>query len=289
MNYADNCYHFRQDSTFLYFWGVDDPKLAAIIDLDEGRHTIFGDDFTIDDIVWRGPQPSIAERASLAGVSDTAPLDTLAARLSEAVRAGRRIHFLPQDPAPTTRSSSQRLLGVSPEAANSHASVALVKAVVKQRARKGPEEVGEIEAALDVAHDMHVLAMRLARPGKYEREVAGAMTGLVEAHGLRLAFPIIFSVHGETLHNHDHGNLMRAGQMAVNDSGVESALHYASDITRTIPIGGRFTGPQRDLYQAVLRAHRRRLAAVRPGVRFMDVHLARVPEPGRGPQGDRAA
>jgi Xaa-Pro aminopeptidase len=272
MNYRDNTYHFRQDSSFLYYWGVDDPDLAAIIDADAGTQVLFGDDFTIDDIVWRGPQPSIAERAARAGVSATAPLSVLADTLSQAVRAGRRLHFLPQYRADNAH-LLERLIGIRAEAINDHASVALVKAVVKQRAYKGEEEIAEIEAALGVAREMHVLAMRLARPGTYEREIAGAIAGLVEAHGLQLAFPIIFSVHGETLHNHYHGNRMGAGQMAVNDSGVESALHYASDITRTIPIGGKFVGPQRDLYAAVLRAHKKALAAVKPGVKWMDIHL----------------
>jgi Xaa-Pro aminopeptidase len=272
MNYTDNTYHFRQDSSFLYYWGVDDPGLAAVVDVDAGTQTLFGDDFTIDDIVWRGPQPSIGDRAARAGISDTAPLAQLASRLAEAVKAGRRVHFLPQYRADNAL-LVERLLGIRAEAVNDHASVSLVKAIVNQRAYKGEEELLEIEAALEVAREMHVLAMRLARPGKHEREIAGAMAGLVESHGLQLAFPIIFSVHGETLHNHYHGNLMCAGQMAVNDSGVESALHYASDITRTIPIGGRFTGPQRDLYQAVLRAHKKALAAVKPGVKWMEIHL----------------
>jgi Xaa-Pro aminopeptidase len=272
MNYADNTYHFRQDSSFLYYWGVDDPNLAALVDVDAGTQTLFGDDFTIDDIVWRGPQPSVAERAARAGVTATAPLSALATRLGQAVRSGRRIHFLPQYRADNAQ-LLERLLGIRAEAVNEHSSVSLVKAIVKQRAYKADEEVREIEAALEVAREEHVLAMRLARPGKYEREIAGAIAGLVESHGLQLAFPIIFSVHGETLHNHDHGNRMQAGQMAVNDSGVESALHYASDITRTIPIGGRFAGPQRDLYAAVLRAHKKALAAVKPGVKWVDVHL----------------
>jgi Xaa-Pro aminopeptidase len=272
MNYTDNTYHFRQDSSFLYYWGVDDPNLAGVIDVDEGRQALFGDDFTIDDIVWRGPQPSIAERALRAGTADTAPLSTLTSTLAAAVRTGRRIHYLPQYRADNAQ-LLERLIGIRAEAINDHASVALVKAVVTQRAYKGEEEIREIESALDVAREMHVLAMRLARPGKHEREIAGAMAGLVESHGLQLAFPIIFSVHGETLHNHYHGNQMRAGQMAVNDSGVESALHYASDVTRTIPIGGTFAGPQRELYEAVLRAHKAAMAAIKPGVKWMDVHL----------------
>jgi Xaa-Pro aminopeptidase len=165
MNYTDNTYHFRQDSSFLYYWGVDDPNLAAVIDVDAGRQVLFGDDFTIDDIVWRGPQPSIAERAAGAGITQTAPLSALGSTLSEAVRRGRRIHFLPQYRADNAL-LLERLVGIRAEALNDHASVALVKAVVKQRAYKAEEEIREIEAALDVAHDMHVLAMRQARPGK---------------------------------------------------------------------------------------------------------------------------
>ena len=272
MNYTDNTYHFRQDSSFLYYWGVDDPNLAAVVDVDENTQTLFGDDFTIDDIVWRGPQPTIAERAAKAGITSTAPLSALAAKLSEAVRKGQRIHFLPQY-RHDNMMLIERLIGIRAELVNQHASVALVKAVVSQRVYKGPEEIVEIEKALEIAHDEHVLAMKIARPGMYEREVAGAIAGLVESRGVLLAFPIIFSVHGETLHNHAHGNQMCAGQMAVNDSGAESPLHYASDITRTIPIGGKFVGPQRDLYQAVLRAHKKATAAVKPGVMFRDVHL----------------
>ena len=272
MNYTDNTYHFRQDSSFLYYWGVDDPDLAAVIDLEDGSQRIYGDDFTVDDIVWRGPQPTIADRAAKAGVAATGTKNDFAAVLDAAVRQGRRIHYLPQYRHDNVLLVT-RLVGIRPGMVNAHASVAFVKAVVKQRVYKGPEEIREIETAVDLAHDMHVLAMKIARPGMYEREVAGAIAGLVESRGSVLAFPIIFSVHGETLHNHSHHNRMEAGQMAVNDSGAESALHYASDITRTIPIGGKFVGPQRDLYQAVLRAHKKALAATKPGVKWMDVHL----------------
>jgi len=272
MNYAANAYHFRQDSSFLYYWGVDDPDLVAVLDVDAGRHVIYGDDFTVDDIVWRGPQPTIAERAGRAGVTETLPLKDLPRLMSEALRAGRRIHFLPQYRADNAQ-LLERLLGIRAEAINEHASVALCRAVVSQRAIKSAEEIAEIERALEISRDMHVLAMRMAKPGMYEREVAGAMEGLVASRGVAMAFPVIFSVHGETLHNHYHGNRMEAGQMAVNDSGAESPLHYASDITRTIPIGGLFEGPQRDLYQAVHRAQKKAIAAVKPGVKFRDVHL----------------
>jgi Xaa-Pro aminopeptidase len=272
MNYRDNTYQFRQDTSFLYYWGIDDPELAAVIDVDAGTHTVYGNDFTIDDIVWRGPQPTIAQRAERVGARRTGTLDDLAKAMSDAVQQGRRIHYLPQYRADNAQLVKQ-LIGISPEATNAHASVSLVKAVVAQRAYKSAAELAEIESALDVSYEMHTLAMKIARPGMYEREVVGAMAGLVESHGRQLSFPIIFSVHGETLHNHYHGNRMVAGQMVVNDCGANSPLQYASDLTRTIPIGGKFVGPQRDLYQAVLRAHKKALAAAKPGVKWMDVHL----------------
>jgi len=195
MNYAANAYHFRQDSSFLYYWGVDDPDLVAVLDVDAGRHVIYGDDFTVDDIVWRGPQPTIAERAGRAGVTETLPLKDLPRLMSEALRAGRRIHFLPQYRADNAQ-LLERLLGIRAEAINEHASVALCRAVVSQRAIKSAEEIAEIERALEISRDMHVLAMRMAKPGMYEREVAGAMEGLVASRGVAMAFPVIFSVHG---------------------------------------------------------------------------------------------
>jgi Xaa-Pro dipeptidase len=271
-NYTDNTYAFRQDSSFLYFWGLDHHDLAAIVDVDERRATIYGDDYTVDQIVWMGPQPSIAERAAQVGVTETAPRAALQERLAQAIRQGRRVHVLPQ-----YRHDNlillERLLGIRAERANEQASVTLIKAVVAQRAIKSADELREIEAAIDTTGAMQTLAMRQARPGVYEREIAGAMEGLALSRGVQLAFPIIFSIHGETLHNHYHGNRMDAGQMAVNDCGAESPLGYAGDITRTIPIGGRFAGMQRDLYLSVLNAQKRAIDAIRPGVPFKEIHL----------------
>jgi Xaa-Pro aminopeptidase len=271
-NYADNTLPFRQDSSFLYFWGLDSPDLAATLDIDERRETIYGHDFTVDEIVWRGPQPKLADRAAAVGVSECLPREALAERVANALEARRRVHILPQYVAHNAL-LLESLLGVRAGAINQYVSVDLIKAIVRQRAKKSDEELREIERALEITADMHLLAMRRARPGVYEREVAGAMHGLVVGSGVQLAFPIIFSIHGETLHNHEHGNLMQAGQMAVNDSGAESEGHYAADITRTIPIGGRFNGVQRDLYQAVVRAQKKAIEAIRPGVAFKKIHL----------------
>jgi len=267
-NYADNTFPFRQDSSFLYFWGLDSPDLAATLDLDERRETIYGHDFTVDEIVWRGPQPKLADRAAAVGVKECLPPEALAGRVAQALAAKRRVHVLPQYAARNAQ-LVESLLGLRAGTTNDAASVDLVKAIVRQR----DEELREIERALDITAAMHLLAMHRARPGVYEREVAGAMHGLVVSSGVDLAFPIIFSIHGETLHNHEHGNRMEAGQMAVNDSGADSEGHYAADITRTIPIGGRFQGVQRELYQIVVRAQKKAIDAVRPGVPFKKIHL----------------
>ncbi len=273
MNFRDNLYPFRQDGSFLYFFGLDRADVAGVIDVDEQRETIYGDELTIDDVIWTGPQRTIAEQAALVGVTETGPVAALAETLTKAIRAGRRIHFLPPYRAEIGL-SLEFLLGIRPERAQAFTSIDLIKAVIAQRSIKSQEEIDDLTRALEITHDMHVLAMRTARPGVYEREVAGAMEGLALARGGRLSFSVIFSVHGEILHNHSHHHRMESGQLAVNDSGAETPSHYAGDITRTIPIGGTFQGVQRDLYQAVLRAQQRAIEAIRPGVRYKDIHLS---------------
>jgi Xaa-Pro aminopeptidase len=272
INYVDNVYPFRQDSAFLYFFGLDRPDLAGVYDVDAARATIYGDEFTMDDIIWRGPQPTIVSQAAAAGVTHTAPRAALQEALSRAAQQGRRIHYLPPYRG-ETRLLLERLLGLPARTVSDSVSVPLIQAVVEQRSVKTPEEIAELERAVDTTREMQLLAMRLSRPGVFEREVAGAMEGLVAARGVQLSFATIFSVHGETLHNHQHDNRMEAGQIAVNDCGAESPRHYAGDITRTIPVGGRFSGAQRDLYQAVLRAQLRAIDAIRPGVPYKTVHL----------------
>jgi Xaa-Pro dipeptidase len=272
MNYAANTYPFRQNSSFLYYFGIDLPNLAAVIDVEEGRAVLFGDDPSVDDIVWTGPQPTMAQLGERSGIEESRPASDLVPLLEEARKKGRRVHFLPPSRGETAV-ALEALLGLRRGAAALHASEELIRAVVAQRSVKAEEEVREIEAALAITREMQLLAMRTARPGRYERETAGAMHGLALSLGGALAFPIIFSVHGETLHNHHHGNLMNDGHLAVNDSGAETARHYAGDITRTFPVGGKFTERQKDIYRLVLRAQEESISAARPGVKYRDVHL----------------
>jgi len=267
MNFTDNQYLFRQDSSFLYFFGLDSPGLAAVIDVDQGTECMFGDDLTVDDIVWTGPQPSLK-----AGISETAGLDKLPEVLNKAVQQGRNIHFLPQYRAENIL-KIQQLLKIPTATIYAHVSESLIKAVVALRSIKSGQEVEQIEAALEISYEMQTLAMKMSKPGIYERQVASAMDAVVLSRGSTLSFPTIFSIHGETLHNHSYDNQMQSGDMAVNDSGAESSLHYASDITRTIPIGGKFSQKQKEIYAVVLNAQEKAIEAVKPGVEFRDIHL----------------
>lgn len=271
MNYTDNAYPFRQDSSFLYFFGLDSPGLVAAIDVDTNQEIVFGNDLTVDDIIWTGPKPALKERCLDIGVSDTHSLNVLQELLQKSLHKSRTLHFLPQY-KPENILKIQSWLGFSPADISRCASVELIKAVVALRSIKSAEEIQEIETALDITYEMHTAAMATAKPGAYEREVAGRMEGIALSHGGRLAFPTIFSIHGETLHNHDHGNRMKAGDMAVNDSGAETSLHYPGDITRTIPIGGKFSTRQREIYSVVLNTQENVIQAIQPAVEYRNVH-----------------
>jgi len=273
MNYSANVYPFRQDSTFLYFWAVDQPGLAAVIDIDAGTATLFGDDVTMADVVWSGPQPSLATRAAEAAVLETAPAAALADRVTAALKKGRPVHFLaPYRGEQTLKLAA--LFGVLPSAVKDKRSVPLHRAVAAQRLYKTHEEIADIEYAVDVSRDMYAAAMRAVRPGRKEHEIVAEIARAVMARGCTYSFPPICSVHGETLHNPFYRNTLADGDILVLDSGVETPAHNASDITRTIPVNGKFSSRQRSIYEAVLRAQMGAIAAVKPGIPYRDVHLA---------------
>ena len=271
MNYRDNAYDFRQDSSFLYFCGLQQPELALLLDIDAGTATLHGDDIGIDHLVWTGPLPSVAERAAQSAIERTAANAQLAATLASARAAGRDVHFLKPFRG-ETRLALSNWLGLPDAQLDAAASRALTMAVIELRAVKSTAEIAEIENALHVTRDMHHLAMRMARPGVVEQEIVGAMEGLAATHGRRLAYPSIFTSRGEILHNHDHSVKLQGGELIVNDTGANSPIGYASDITRTIPVGGRFTGLQADLYDLVLESQTQAIAAVAPGVPYRDIH-----------------
>jgi Xaa-Pro aminopeptidase len=272
MNYKDNTYHFRQDSSFLYYFGLNDPGMTAVIDVESGTEMIYGYDFTIDDVVWMGPQESLAARAEKCGVEETAPQEQLSEDLKKILNEKRRVHYLPPYRAEHFL-QIKSFLGIEPDFAMDFVSMDLVLAVIAQRSIKSKEEIHEIEQAHAITREMHLIAMRMARPGMYEREVVGAVRGIAVGAGGAPSFPVIMSIHGETLHNHYHGNKMKQGDLVVHDSGAETQMGYAADITRTIPVGGSFTQKQKEIYELVLKANMECIAAVKPEINNKDIHL----------------
>jgi Xaa-Pro aminopeptidase len=273
MNYADNTYAFRQDSTFRYYFGLDQPELAAVIDVDAGTATIFGDELTIDHIVWMGDLPTIADRAEQVGVSDTRPRAEVARVIADVRAAGRDVRYLPPYRADTTLWLAD-LLGVAPAAVRDGASTDFIRAVVDQRNVKAEEEIAEIEEAVRVSVAMHEAGIRMARPGIVEAEIAAEVGRIAEASGGRLSFPVIATIHGETLHNHVHTNTLSEGDLFLLDAGAETALGYAGDLSSTCPVSPRFSDRQRTIYELQLAAQVKAVETLAPGVPYKDVHFA---------------
>jgi Xaa-Pro aminopeptidase len=272
MNYADNPFHFRQDSSFLYFFGLNYAGLAGVIDIDEDREIIFGNDITVEDIVWMGTQPTLKEKSQKVGVTETAPLDKLDDYLKKARQKNRRIHYLPPyRPEHTLKLFS--LLDIHPSVSEKSASVEFIRAVVDQRNIKSEEEVAEIEKAVNVSADMHIHAIKIARPGQSEAEIAGAVEEIALASGGHISFPVIATTHGETLHNHFHGNTLKRSDLFLLDAGAETSMGYSGDLSSTFPVDTKFTEKQKEIYQVALDAHVAASSALKPGTKFKDIHL----------------
>jgi Xaa-Pro aminopeptidase len=272
MNYPANQYHFRQDSDFLYFFGIDLPGFAGLMDFDTGKDWIFGNDVDMDDIIWMGPQFLVKDLALKCGVTNTAPMAKLEGVIKEAVSKKRTVHFLPPYRA-ETKMTLGSLLKENPCQMKTLASVNMIKAVVSIRSIKEQVEIDEIEKAIGIAYEMHTTAMKMCKPGIKEQEIFGTIEGIALAKGGGSAFPIILSVNGQTLHNHNHGNILKKGRMMVTDAGAETNLHYSSDITRTTPVGGKFSQKQRDIYEIVLKANAESIKSAKPGMSNLDLHL----------------
>ncbi len=272
MNYTDNTYHFRQDSSFLYFFGLDFQRLAGVIDVDNGQETIYGDDVDIEDIIWMGPQVSLREKASTVGISDTAPYKKLFDTVNLAIKQGRKVHFLPPYRA-ENKLLLQEMLGINASKLSEYSSLELVKAVIALRSVKEAVEIEEIKKACATGYQMHVAAMKMAMPGTWEQTIAGTIEGIALANGSAASFPIILSQNGETLHNHNHSYFLEEGRLLLVDAGAETTLHYASDFTRTIPVGGKFSQQQKEIYEIVLAANNKAKELTKPGVTYLSVHL----------------
>ena len=271
-NYTDNTYKFRQDSSFLYFFGLNQPGFAGVIDIDSGDEYLFGNDVDMDDIIWMGPQPSVKDMAARVGVSKTAAFARLADCMKTAISQGRRIHFLPPYRF-RNMLLLEELLGIRPALVKNYASLELIKAVVDLRSVKEPCEIEEITKACNIGYEMHTAAMRNCKPGVKEQYIAGLIEGIAASYGSMVSFPVILSQNGETLHNHDHSQILQEGRMMLTDAGAEEVSHYCSDFTRTVPVGGKFLTRQKEVYNIVLAANNKAIEIAKPGVTYQYVHL----------------
>ncbi|WP_293897640.1 MULTISPECIES: aminopeptidase P family protein [unclassified Sphingobacterium] len=268
INFEHNTYPFRQDSCFLYYIGIKSPRLAAVLDTEKNETILFGDEMTIDDIVWMGQQQTLAEKADLSGISKVLPFNQLFDYLQKETQEA--IHYLP----PYQSHNKLLLEQLTGRSANQlQPSVALIEAVVAQRSIKSAEEIIELEKAVDIAVDMHRLAMRMTKPDRYEYQISNAMQHFAQDQGTSFSYPPIVTKRGEILHNHMQFHQLDEGDLLLNDSGVETAMGYASDLTRTFPVGKRFTALQEEIYQIVLHAFKSAEQLLTSGIRFKEIHL----------------
>ncbi len=272
INYEANTYYFRQDSTFLYYIGIDEPGLAAIIDIDEKRTILFGNEVTVEDIVWMGPKISLKDKATLVGILEQSPLNKLDEYIKKAMKNRRKIHFIPPYRADKAI-WLESLLEIKANHIKSYASVELIKAIIEMRSIKDQEEIKEIESALKLTSILYSEAAKMSKPGYKEYEIAGRLEGIALEAGTHLSFPPIVTVHGEILHNTPSETLLKKGDLLLIDIGVESFLHYASDITRTIPVSGKFTTIQKEIYQTVIDMQQEAIKSIKPERTYLEIHL----------------
>ena len=281
-NYRDNNYLFRQDSTFLYLFGLDSEGLAAVIDVDAGQTIVFGDELTIDDIIWTGVQPTLAEQCAAIGVAQTQPLSALAAYVSAAISRHQPIHFIPP-----YRGHNilwlQELLGTHVSTSPAEAFVAgmslatpsldLCYALADMRNHKTAEEIAQIEQSIAISVHMHERAVQMVHPGMHERDIAAAVCEVAQREGYYLSFPIIATSHGETLHNHGYIHELKEGDLLLLDAGAENAMHYAGDLTTTMPVGGNYTNRQRAVYDILIHTYQEAARMIRPGITYRECHV----------------
>ena len=271
MNYPANAYApMRQDSSFLYYFGQHRDGLVGVIDIDNDDEMLFGDDIDVEDIVWMGYTPSVADLAAEVGVKKNASMEKLK-EFCDVVK-NRKIHFLPPYRF-DTKIQIAELLGIYPSQQKEAASLELIKAVVKMRATKSAEEIAYIEAACDVGYVMHTTAQLLIKPGITERFVAGQVDGIARSLAQGNSFATIFSQHGEIMHGNPSDAKLEDGRLVLCDAGCELD-DYCSDHTRTMPVNGKFTQRQLEIYSIVEACHDYVLEVAKPGVKYMDVHFA---------------
>ncbi|WP_288309555.1 aminopeptidase P family protein [Prevotella pectinovora] len=269
---ANGYYPFRQDSSFLYYFGPKRDGLVGVIDVDNDKELLIGNDIDIDDIVWYGSVDSVHDMAEHAGVKESAPMKQLQVICDNAMKEKRTIHFLPPYRHDTMIQIFD-LLGIHPSKQREAASVELIKAVVKMRSTKEQQEIEEIERACAIGYKMHTTAMRVTKPGVTEKYVGGQVNGIANSYGAMVSFPTIFSQHGEIMHGNPSMAVLESGRLALCDCGGETMEHYCSDNTRTFPVNGKFTQRQLEIYSIVEDCHDLALKISKPGVKYFDVHM----------------
>ncbi len=272
-NYTDNTYHFRQDSNFLYYAGLDIPDFSLLIDVDGQKSYLCGDDRSVELIVWMGKQEKVASMAERVGIENTLTNKQLEEKLREATAKRLPIHYLP----PYRGFSILKVaswLGIDNSEVQSRSSIKLIQAVIRQRSIKQSLEIMEMEKALEITREMHLEVMYETKAGIRECDLVSALMSIAHKYDVDTAYPVILTINGQTLHNHDHSNLLSDGQLLLGDFGAESPMYYAGDITRTLPVNGKFSGRQREIYEIVLEAQKTAIEMLRPGVAFRDIHLA---------------
>ena len=272
-NYPNNAYFpFRQDSSFIYYFGQHRDGLVGVIDIDNDSEMLIGDDIDIEDIVWYGSVDCVSDLAAQVGVGKTAPMKELKNICDKAKAQGQKIHFLPPYRF-DTKIQIMDLLGIHPNQQKEAASMDLIMAVVKMRSSKEPQEIEAIERACDVGYMMHTTAQRLIKPGVTERYIGGQVDGIANSLANGNSFATIFSQHGEIMHGNPSGALLEDGRLALCDAGCELD-DYCSDHTRTMPVNGKYSQRQLEIYSIVEACHDYALEVAKPGVKYMDVHFA---------------
>ena len=268
-----NFYHYRQDSSFLYFFGLQRDGLIGVIDVDNDKEYLLGDDIDIDDIIWFGSVDSVQELASQVGIVETMPFNGIKTLLEQAGKENRKVHFLPPY-RHDIQILFQNLLGIHPSMQKDAASVELIQAVVKLRSTKSKAEIKEIERACAIGHKMHTTAMKLCSPSVTEHFISGIIEGVANSLGAMVSFPSIVTTHGEVMHGYPSDNYLEAGRLLLCDAGAETKENYCSDNTRTFPVSGKFTNKQKDIYTIVEQCHDLALELAKPDVKWYDVHMA---------------
>lgn len=273
-NFPNNGYYpFRQDSSFLYYFGLQRDGLVGIIDIDNDKDILVGNDIDIEDIVWYGSVESMTEMMQRCGAQETLPMKALKTICNEALSKHRKIHFLPPY-RHDIKIQVFDLLGVHPIQQKEAASMELIKAVVKMRSAKEQQEIEELERAAVIGYMMHTTAMRLTKPGVTEKFVSGQVDGIAHSYGAMVSFPTIYTQHGEILHGAPSMNKLEEGRLVLCDAGGETLNNYCSDNTRTMPVNGKFTQRQLEIYSIVEACHDYTLELAKPGVKYADVHFA---------------